>query len=74
MEDEGILDPCNDMHLFCLHYVFLPRINHSLQVYSNAYSQHRLRTEGNRTPMQLWIRGQIQDQSVDVGDPLTTVR
>ena len=73
MEDEGLLDPSDDMHLFCLHYVFLPRINRSLEVYSNAYSHHRLRTEGNHTPMQLWIRGQLQDQRVDVRDPMTLV-
>ena len=36
MEDEKILNPCNDIHLFCIHYVFLPRINHSLRVYFNA--------------------------------------
>ena len=26
MEDEGILDPLNDLHLPALHYVYLPQI------------------------------------------------
>ena len=31
MENEGILDPSNDTDVFCLHYVFLPRINRALE-------------------------------------------
>ena len=27
----GILDPLNELHLFCLHYTYLPRINKSLE-------------------------------------------
>lgn len=53
MEDEGLLDPSNPLHLFCLHYVFLPRINQSLHAFVNAYSQHKIRTEHNQTPTQL---------------------
>ena len=53
MEDEGLLDPADPTHLFFLHYVFLPRVNHSLQVFAHAYSRHKLRTEQNQTPIQL---------------------
>ena len=31
MEIMGILDPLNDSHLFCVHHVFIPRINRSLE-------------------------------------------
>lgn len=31
MEESGVLDPLNDADLFCLHYVFVPRINDCLQ-------------------------------------------
>ena len=27
MEESGLLCPTNEVYLFCLHYVFLPRIN-----------------------------------------------
>jgi hypothetical protein len=73
MEDEGLLDPSNPLHLFCLHYVFLPRINQSLHAFVNAYSQHKIRTEHNQTPIQLWIKGQMQDTRVDVNDPVIPV-
>ena len=30
MEDEGILDPLNEIHLAALHYIYLPLINEKL--------------------------------------------
>ena len=32
MEENRVLDPLNESHLFCLHYVFLPRINKHLKL------------------------------------------
>ena len=57
LELEGILDTDNDIHMFCLHYVFLPRINKSLQMFVDGWDNHPMGTEGNLTPNQLWIRG-----------------
>ena len=59
MEDCGVLNPTNSMDLFCLHYVFLPRINLALSIFQQSYSHHRLRTAGNQTPYQLWISGMM---------------
>ena len=59
LEDNGLLSPTDDVDLFALHYVFLPRINEHLEVFSRAYSRHRVRTEGNRSPMQLWLEGML---------------
>lgn len=33
MEAEGILDHLNEVDLYCLHYVFIPRINRSLKTF-----------------------------------------
>ena len=57
LEQTGVLNPDNDIHLWCLHYVFLPIINRHLTNWRNAWVRHPLRSEGNSTPMQLWIRG-----------------
>jgi hypothetical protein len=62
LEDEGILDPVDEVDLFALHYVFLPRINQQLESFKAAYCRHRLRTEHNRTPLQLWTRGVLATQ------------
>ena len=57
MEVEGLLDPCDPIHLYALHLVFLPKIQQQLDLFWNGWCMHRLRTEGNRTPHQLWILG-----------------
>lgn len=57
MEDHGILNPDEDAHLWCLHYVFIPIINRHLTNWKNSWVHHPLRTERNKSPMQLWIRG-----------------
>ena len=57
MEESGILDPANNSDLFCLHYIFLPRINEQLCLFKESYSHHRLRGAGNQSPYQLWIGG-----------------
>ena len=57
MEGSGLLDPCNETDLFCLHHVYLPRINEQLERFKDAWNNHRLRTEHNLTPLQLWARG-----------------
>ena len=57
MEEEGLLDPTSENDLCALHYIFLPRINLHLQRFRDFYSQHRMRTAGNRSPLQLWTTG-----------------
>ena len=57
LEDMGILDPNSDIHLFCLHYAYLARINRHLSMWEDAWNMHPLRTESNNTPVQIWTRG-----------------
>ncbi len=57
MEDDAILDSDNEISLFCLHYVFIPRINIALRSFSEGWNNHPLSTEGNQSPIQLWISG-----------------
>ena len=32
LESEDLLDPLNEVDFYCLHYIFLPRINKSISV------------------------------------------
>ena len=57
MEQTGQLDVDDAVHMFCLHYVFLPRINHALAVFKDAWNCHPLSTERNLSPLQLWMSG-----------------
>ena len=57
MESCGQLDPSNSLHLFCLHYVYIPQINRHLDIWKQGYVRHSIRSAGNRSPMQLYILG-----------------
>ena len=53
LEENGYLDISNEIHLFCLHFVFLPRINRHLGLFQEGFDNHPLRTESNMTPVHL---------------------
>ena len=57
MEDQNILDPLNELYLFCLHLVFLPRINLALKEFMLQYNDHPMRTAHNLSPRQQFSLG-----------------
>ncbi|XP_060779110.1 uncharacterized protein LOC132887649 isoform X2 [Neoarius graeffei] len=59
LEEDGLLDLGNATHFFCLHYVFLPRLQESLNLFRDGWDNHPLRTEQNLTPNQLFEIGQM---------------
>ena len=61
-----ILNIDNDVHLFCLHYIFIPRVNTALSRFLHAWNNYPLSSESNLTPSQLWIAG--LSRSADKGD------
>ena len=54
------LDPMSDIDVYCLHFIFIPRINDHLKKWQDGWNRHRIRTAGNRTPLQLYIMGLLQ--------------
>ena len=60
MEDEGLLDPLNEIHLAALHHIYLPLINEKLKVWSRAWSRHRMHT-ARSSPICMWVSGQLQN-------------
>ena len=66
MEDSGILNVDDETHIFCLHFVFLPRINKSINQFKEMWNNHPIRTAGNFSPMQLWMTGSHPMPSDDV--------
>ena len=75
MEDSGILDPSNEIHIFALHYVFLPRLNSQLTQFANGHARAPISIEHNKSPEQLWISGLMNVWSSDhpVAQELTMV-
>ena len=72
MEDQGILDPLNNIDIAALHHVYLLGVNEKLALWRNAWSRHRARTIRS-SPLRLWVARQLQnavgigpDVSVDI--------
>ena len=57
LEDNHLLDPLNELHLFSLHYIYLPRINRALHEMARDWAHHPISTANNRSPHQLWRYG-----------------
>ena len=62
LEARGRLDPLNAIHLYSLHYVYLPRINHSLEEFQEGWNHHGIRTADSRSPYQIFTAGALQLQ------------
>lgn len=54
MEEEDLLDENSEIDLFCLHYVYLPRIQRSLKEFVGQWNCHRLSSVHSQSPVQLW--------------------
>ena len=65
LEDIGILDISDPLDIYILHTVALPVIQHHLNLFREGWANHQLRTEQNKTPLQLWILGLHEMHSAD---------
>ncbi|XP_026128400.1 uncharacterized protein LOC113109073 [Carassius auratus] len=57
MEEQCILDSLCELHVFCLHFIYLPRIQRAVREFRDMWNNHGLSTERGQTPLQLWHRG-----------------
>ncbi|CAJ0844507.1 1828_t:CDS:2, partial [Entrophospora sp. SA101] len=64
LEEHYGLNPDSDLDLFCLHYVFIPRIEASLYKWEQSWNNHSVQTESHYTPRQLFIRSAISGNAV----------
>ncbi|KAJ8014443.1 hypothetical protein DPEC_G00040270 [Dallia pectoralis] len=46
LEMEGLLNLDEEVHIYALHWSFVPQIQRHFQFYKNGWNHHRLRTEG----------------------------
>ncbi|KAI7802455.1 uncharacterized protein LOC130563201 [Triplophysa rosa] len=65
LEEDGLLDLSDSLHVFCAHYVFLPRLERDLHTFSEGWDNHPLQSESGLTPYQLWIMGHMHNSSGD---------
>jgi len=57
LERGGTLDQSNEVDMYCLHHIFLPRINKNLREFQESWNSHALSSEGRMTPYQLFFLG-----------------
>ena len=57
LENIGILDPLNECELFVLHLIYLPLLEKDLEDFMSFWNNHKLRTEGALTLVQIWMQG-----------------
>lgn len=62
LENSRALDPDNMIHIYALHYVYLPRIQQDLNNWILAHNSHGVRTEHYRTPDQMWFLGMAEQR------------
>ena len=62
LEGENLLDPLNEVNLFALHYVYLPRINSAIEHFKQGWNHHPIRTAHNRSPYQLFTSAALNLQ------------
>ena len=61
LEDEGNLDVLNDVHIFSLHHIYIPRIQNSLEELVSQMNNRPVSTERNRSPLQMWESGVLEN-------------
>lgn len=57
MEKIGLLDPEDDVDIFCLHYVAEHLIQAAVVRFQRSWNYHKIRTEGHKSPNQIFIAG-----------------
>ena len=60
LEQQDILNPINDLHIYAVHYIFLPRINKALNEFRSTWNDHGIRTQEGLTPQQLFTNGMLR--------------
>ena len=65
LEQLGLLDPLNDLHLWALHFVYLPRINQSLNEFILSWNNYPIRSASHKSPQQLYTAGCLLLQNSD---------
>lgn len=59
LEHSGILGPTDEVHLFCIHLVYIPLINNAINQFICRWNNHPKSTQRNFSPDQLWIQGML---------------
>ena len=57
LEENHLLDRTDELDLFALHFIFVPRIQSALDDFVSSWNNHPLSSESSNSPLQVWIEG-----------------
>ena len=61
LEDTGMLNSDNPVHLWCLHLIYIPYINSALANFVDGWSCHPMSSNNGLSPRQLWMQGMLRN-------------
>ncbi|KAI7810971.1 hypothetical protein IRJ41_008787 [Triplophysa rosa] len=62
LERDHLLDLSSAKDIFCVHYIFLSKLQEDLSTFAAGWNHHPLSTEGNLSPEQKWHIGLLHTQ------------
>ena len=65
LKNKELLDLLNEVHVFTLHYIYMPRIKKALEEFKNDWIYHTLSSERNQSPHQLSNYGMTRSIHLD---------
>ena len=77
LEDDDKLDPVSDVDLYCLHRVYVSKINLALCFFAEGWNSHAMTTEHSMTPAQMFTAGTLMagrsmELSSDIEENITS--
>lgn len=66
LEDVSKLDPLSDLDLYCLHYVYNPKINSALTAFRSGWNNLAITTEHSMAPVQLFKSGLLLSNVIEM--------
>lgn len=67
LEDYHQLNVDNPVHIWLLHHLFLGALNEEAQRWAAAWNCHKIRTEGNRTPREIFLFDMVEKGTRGIG-------
>ena len=59
MKEHELFDRANKVDIYALQFVFVPRIQKSLNEFKEGWNNHQLSTKQNKSPYQIWMLGMM---------------
>ena len=59
MEEHELLDRANKIDIYAVQFVFVPRIQNSLNEFKEGWKNHQLSAEQSKSPYRIWMLGMI---------------